>query len=700
MSSSSAPSPTAPNPLASLSPLPYGLPDFASITSQHVREATEDGITAEQDEWHSIVTNPDTPTVENTLEALERTGALLDRATAVLFTLSSAVGGEEWDDLEAEFTPKLAAHSDRLWLDQRIYDRLVSLERAKDLLTLDPETDWLLSEYLRQFRENGIQLSPEDRETLKDLNSQIAAAETEFSQRATKALENAAVSLAEEELEGLDSDARASLAANAAARGHEGHLLTFDSPIQQPALARLTNPAARRRVMESSLARGWGSDPATDTRDVILRLARLRAERAQLLGHPDHATVIAAQGTAKSSAAVAERLEQLAAPAARNASREAEELATLKAETDTEPFEPSDWVFYEERLRARLFSIDDDRLRPYLELGSVIENGIFFAANRLYGLTFEEREDLAGYAPEVRVWEVFEENGTSLGLFVGDYYARKGKRGGAWMHNLVEQSALLGTKPVIMNTLNITKPAEGEPTLLTWDEVRTTFHEFGHALHGLLSNAHYPSLEGTNVPRDFVEFPSQVNEMWMTNPEVLASYARHHATGELLPGELVERLAEMGTFGQGFATSEYLAATLLDQAWHRLSPEEVPASPDDVAHFESVALAEAGLANQLVPPRYRSANFNHAFGGGYDANYYSYIWSEVMDADTVEWFTSEAATTDDDGTSDGGLNRDAGEHFRQTLLGRGNTRDPLESYRAFRGRDAVIEPLLERRGLN
>ncbi|MDO5494350.1 MAG: M3 family metallopeptidase [bacterium] len=688
------------NPLAQPSTLPFQLPDFAALTPEFAREALEAGIAAEESEWEEIATSEEQASVENTLVALERAGELLDRSAMTAFTMASSVGGDAWDAIEAEFMPKMAAHSDKLWLDERLYARLTSLERARGLLNLDPETDWLLSEYLRQFRENGIQLGGEDRERLKELNAEIATAETEFSQRATKAIENAAVSLSGDELAGLDEDARAALASSAREREQDGHLLTFLSPSQQPALARLTSPAARRRVLESSLARGWGDDGATDTREVILRLARLRAERAKLLGHPDHATVIAAEGTAKSSAAVAERLAQLAPAAARNAAREAEELAALKAETDGGEFEPADWVFYEEKLRAKKFAIDDDVLKPYLELGAVIEDGVFFAANRLYGLTFTEREDLAGYAPEVRVWEVREEDGTPLGLFLGDFYARKGKRGGAWMHNLVEQSSLLGTGPVIMNNLNVTKPAEGEPTLLTWDEVRTCFHEFGHALHGLLSDARYPSLEGTNVPRDFVEFPSQVNEMWMVNREVVENYARHHETGEPLPAELVDRLVDMGTFGQGFATSEYLAAALLDQAWHRLAPEDVPSGVEEVEAFEARALGEVGLDNPLVPPRYRSAYFSHAFGGGYDANYYSYIWSEVMDADTVDWFKNEGAMTREDGSSDGGLNREAGEHFRRTLLGRGNTRDPLESYREFRGRDPEIAPLLARRGLN
>ena len=686
------------HPYAQPSPLPFELPDFAAATPQAVAEALDAGMAEESTEWEAIAASEDVPTVENTLIALEAAGRLLDRVTPVAFTLMESVGGDEWDALEAEFMPRLSAHADELMLNERIYDRLTSLERARGLLGLDEETDWLLSEYLRQFRQSGIQLSEEDRERLKDLNSRIATAETDFGQRATKAIEAAAVALTEEQLAGLDGETRAALAANASARDGEGSLLTFLSPSQQPALARLTDADARRAVLASSLARGTGMDPASDTRELILKLARLRAERAELLGFPHHAAVEAAEGTAKSADAVAERLAQLAAPAARNAHQEGEALAALKAETEGTAFEAADWVFYEDRLRSRRFSIDEDALRPYLELNNVLERGVFFAANKLYGLTFHERADLAGYADSVRVWEVREEDGTPLALFLGDYYARKGKRGGAWMHNLVEQSHLLGTRPVIMNNLNITPPAPGEPTLLTWDETETCFHEFGHALHGMLSDARYPSLAGTNVPRDFVEFPSQVNEMWMTNREVVANFARHYSTGEPLPTELLDKLLSLGTFGQGFSTSEYLQAALIDQAWHRLSPDQVPTSPEQVEAFEERALADAGMDNPWVPPRYRSTYFNHAFGGGYDANYYSYIWSETLDADTVEWFRNEGAK-EVDGVSDGGLNREAGDHFRRTLLARGNTRDPLASFREFRGRDAEIEPLLVRRGL-
>ncbi|MGM0384405.1 MAG: M3 family metallopeptidase [Actinomycetota bacterium] len=681
------------NPFAAPSSLPLELPDFAAATPEAVREALDAGLAAQRAEWDAIAADEEIATVENTLVALERSGQLLSRVLPVGFTLMESVGGVEWDALEAEFMPRLSAHADALHLDAGIVRRLESLERGRDLLGLDAETAWLLEEYLRDFRRAGIGLADEDQETLKELNQRIAAAETEFSQRATKALEEAAQLFTDaEDLTGLDPETLDALAQAAQDRGRDGWLITLLSPTQQPLVPRLESPATRERLMRASLARGDGHDPASDTRELILTLARLRAERARLLGHETHAAAVAEEGTAKSAEAVAERLAALPPPAARNARREGEQLAEVTAETG--PFTAADWAYASERLRKRRFSVDDDVLRPYLELDSVLTDGVFWAAEKLYGITFHERPDLHTFSPDVRVWEVQEEDGSTLALFLGDHYARKGKRGGAWMHNLVDQSHLLGRAPVVMNTLNITKPADGEPTLLTWDEVTTCFHEFGHALHGLLSDVTYPSLSGTDVPRDFVEFPSQVNEMWMANRTVVANFARHHRTGEILPDELLDRLLSMGSHGQGFRTSEYLAAALLDQAWHRLLPDEVPDDVAAVARFEESALEAAGLAYDLVPPRYRSTYFNHAFGGGYDANYYSYVWAEVLDADAVEWFKDEGAN---DG--DGGLNRVAGQRFRDEVLSRGNSRDPLESFRAFRGRDAEIGPLLRRRGL-
>lgn len=683
------------NPFAAPSSLPFELPDFTRVTVANVREAMDAGLAEQRTEWDAIAADPEIPSVENTLVALEESGGILERALPVAWTLIESVGGEEWDALEAELQPKLAAHSDAFWLNEDIHRRMQSLALGQELLGLDAETQWLIAEYLRQFREHGISLTEGDKETLRDLNARISVAETEFSQRTTRALESATQFFDDAaQLAGLDEETLATMRQAARARSREGWAATLLSPTQQPLLTRLTDGATRRRILAASLARGSGVEAATDTRAALLELARLRAERARLLGFTNHAAAVAAEGTARSADAVAERLASMAPAAARNARREAAELAALKAETDPSPFEAADWMHYEDRLRSRLFSIDEEALRPYLELDAVLHDGVFWAATQLYGITFHEQQEVRGYAPEVRVWEVREEDGSPLGLFVGDYHARKGKRGGAWMHNLVDQSHRSGRRPVVMNNLNIPKPPEGEPVLLTWDEVTTAFHEFGHALHGLFSDAQWTMLSGTEVPRDFVEYPSQVNEMWLDNPHVVAHFARHHVTGEPLPGNVVQKLASMKTFGQGFATTEYLAAALLDQAWHQLAPEAVPDSVEDVLSFERNALAEAGLDLDTVPPRYRSTYFNHAFGGGYDANYYSYIWSEVLDADTVEWFETVASRN-----GDGGLNRQAGERFRNEVLSRGNTRDPLASFRAFRGRDADTTPLLRRRGL-
>jgi peptidyl-dipeptidase Dcp len=412
-------------------------------------------------------------------------------------------------------------------------------------------------------------------------------------------------------------------------------------------------------------------------------MVRLRAEKASLLGFANFAELSVDRQTAPDFQAVQAMMSRLAPAAIRNADAEAEALA----EAAGHPLEAWDWAYYSAKVKRERYAVDEQALRPYFELDRVLNDGVFFAANALYGVTFNERADLAGYHPDVRVWEVKNSDGTDLGLFLGDYYTRDTKRGGAWMNSLVEQSGLLNTRPVVINNLNISKPPAGEPTLLTLDELRTTFHEFGHALHGLFSAVTYPRFSGTNVPRDFVEYPSQVNEMWIMWPEVLANYARHHATGEPLPQETVDKLNAAQLWGEGFATTEYLGAALLDLAWHVLDAADVP---DDVLEFEAKALAAAGVAHSLIPPRYRTGYFQHIFAGGwYAAGYYSYIWSEVLDADTVEWFKEH-----------GGLSRTNGDFFRAELLSRGNSRDPLESFRAFRGRDADLGPLLKRRGLD
>ncbi|WP_098485193.1 M3 family metallopeptidase [Georgenia soli] len=688
------------NPFAAPSSLPYGLPDFAAVRLEHFRPAVAAGIAAQRAEWEAVATDPTVPDVVNTLDALERSGELLRRVLAVFYTLASSVGGDEIHAIESEIAPQLAAHRDAFWLDRRIYARLESLASATPLLDLDEETTWLLENYRKDFVRAGIRLSDAEMEHLRELNARLVTLETEFSQRVVKGMESGAVEVEDPaRLGGLDEGTLAGLARNARDRSVAvNHLITLVLPTQQPLLARLHDRELRTQLLEASEQRGTGLDAESDARAILLEVARLRAERAQLLGYEHHAAYVAEDGTAATTPAINEMLARLAAPAARNAGKEAAELQEM---LDADPDVPggatlraADWSYYAERLRKERYSIDDAVLAPYLELDRVLNDGVFYAANRLFGITFHERTDLAGYADGVRVWEVKEEDGTGLGLFLGDFYARAGKRGGAWMHNLVDQSHLLGRKPVVVNNLNVTPPPPGEPTLLTWDEVRTCFHEFGHALHGLFSDVRYPTLSGTNVPRDFVEFPSQVNEMWMSNPDVVGRFARHHETGEPLPAELLEKVLAVAEYGEGFATTEYLGAALLDQAWHQVTPEQVPTEAEDVAAFELEALQRAGVGLELVPPRYRSTYFNHTFGGGYDAGYYSYIWSEVLDADTVEWFETEGAV---DG--DGGLNRTAGQRFRDALLSRGYSQDALQSFRDLRGRDARIDPLLKRRGL-
>lgn len=658
--------------------LPFILADFSEITPQFVRDRAGTAISRLSAQWDSIAENPEPPTIENTLDALGTAGFGFELELGAAYTMMSSIGGDEWDAVQAELMPQISALYDSLWMNDSIYERLQALDVPED-----PETARLLSEYLKDFRLRGIALDSDARERLKELNATISAGETEFEQRTVKARDAAALHVTDPgRLDGLDDETLNTLAQSARVQGLDGWLITLISPTQQPLLARVGDPSLRAELLEASQSRG--DDP--ETRSLILSLARMRAERARLLGFQTHADLVAASATAPGAEAIADRLSTLAPPTARNVTREAEQLAALKAQESAEPFAASDWFFYEEKLRTQVANVDFDAVRPYLELEAVLNDGVFYAATQLFGLRFTERAELSGWAPDVRVWEVRDEDGEPLALFLGDYYARSGKNGGAWMHNLVEQSHLDATLPVIANNLNITKPAPGKPTLLTWDEVTTAFHEFGHALHGMLSNARYRGLAGTNVPRDFVEYPSQVNEMWLEDRDVVTRFARHYVTGEPMPGEMLDSLLAVRGFGQGFATAEYLAAAIVDQAWHRLAPADVPTDPADVLAFERRVLHDAGLA--VVPPRYRTTYFAHAFGGGYDANYYSYIWSEVLDADTQRWFADN-----------GGLNARAGQAFREAVLSRGNTRDPLDSFRALTGREPDIQPLLERRKL-
>lgn len=681
----------ATNPFASPSTLPYGLPDYTAIREEHYRPALLAGMAEHRAEVEAIAADPAEPTVENTLVALERAGRLLHRAAVAFYNQASSDSTPGLDAIEEEVAPLLAAHRDAIYLDRRLFARVETLveQAAAGALDLPDDAAWLLHRTHTAFVRAGVRLDDAAQARLRDLNAEISALDATFGRELLAATNQAAVLVtAESELDGLSDDARAAAAHAATERGHEGAwLIELQLPTQQTPLAVLRDRGLRERVMRASLTRGAGGEH--DTRPALLGLARLRAEKARLLGYEHHADYVAQDATAGSADAVADLLGRLAPVAVANAREEAAALQeVLERDHPGATLEPWDWAYYAEQVRQERRALDDARLRPYLELERVLADGVFRAATALYGLTFAERHDLTGYHPDVRVFEVFDADGSGLGLFLGDFWTRGSKRGGAWMNNLVDQSTLLDHPPVVVNNLNIPKPPPGEPTLLAWDDVITLFHEFGHALHGLLSAVRFPSQSGTEVPRDFVEYPSQVNEMWAWEPRVLASYAVHHETGEPMPAEWVQTLLDARQDGEGFATTEYLAAALLDQAWYRLAPEDVPTDPADVEPFEAAALAAAGVDFGPVPPRYRTTYFNHVFASGYSAGYYSYIWSEVLDADTVEWFREN-----------GGLRRENGDVFRARLLSRGGSRDPLASFRDLRGRDADIAPLLARRGL-
>ena len=677
-------------PFLSPSPLPFNYPPFDRIEDDAFRPAFERAMAEHAAEVDAIADAAEPPTFENTLVALERSGRVLARVQSVFFNLVAADTNETLDAVRSEVAPKLAAHSDRILLNARLFARVQAVYDLRAALGLDDESLRLVEEYFTDFVRAGARLSDGDKQRLRDINAELASLEATFSSNVLSEVNASAVVVdARAALTGLSDNEITAAAEAAAARNLDGKfLLALRNTSGQPVLASLDDRALRQRIFETSLARGSrGGD--FDNRAIISRMAALRAERAALLGYPTHAAYSLERQTAQTVAAVNERLASLAPAAVANARREAGDLrAMIGAGGGAHDLAPWDWAYYAEKVRAERYAFDAAQLRPYFALDSVLENGVFYAAGRLYGLTFRERTDLPLHHPDVRVFDVLDADGEPLALFLGDYYARPSKRGGAWMSSFVSQSELLGKQPVVANYLNIPKPPAGEPTLLTFDEVETLFHEFGHALHGMFSAVRYPYFSGTAVPRDFVEFPSQVNEMWATWPEVLGNYAVHHETGEPMPPELIERVLAAEKFNQGFATTEYLAASLLDQAWHQLTADQVP-DAEGVAAFEEAALAAAGVALDAVPPRYRSTYFSHIWSSGYEAGYYSYIWSEVLDADSVEWFREN-----------GGLTRANGDHFRRTLLSRGGSRDALELFLEFRGRAPDIAPLLARRGLS
>ena len=678
------------NPFFTESTLPYQLPPFDKIEEAHFLPAFERGMVEHLSEIDEIATDSSAPTVENTLVPLERSGVLLNRVASTFFNLATADTNEALDEIRSEIAPKLAAHSDQILLNDALFARVRTLHEQREEMSPGTEVRRLIEQHYIDFVRAGAMLSDTDKTRMQEINAELATLQAAFGQNVLAEVNASAVVVdSREELSGLADGAVAAAADAATARDLDGkYLVSLLNTSGQPVLSSLENRALRERVMVDSLARG-SQGGEYDNREIITSIARLRAERAARLGFPNHAAYVLEEQTAQTVDAVNDRLTSLVPPAVANANREADDLQAM-AQADHANFELEawDWSFYTEKVRAERFNFDASELRPYFEIENVIEKGVFFAANQLYGLTFEERPNLPAYHPDVRVWEVFDSDGTALGLFLGDFYARPSKRGGAWMNAYVSQSRLMGTQPVIANHLNITKPANDEPTLLTFDEVETMFHEFGHALHGFFSDVEYPYFSGTAVPRDFVEYPSQVNEMWATWPEVLKNYAVHYQTGSPMPEALLDRVLSASMFNQGFATTEYLAASLLDQAWHQITVDEVPA-PNDVETFENAALEQAGVALQMVPPRYRSTYFSHIWSSGYSAGYYSYIWAEVLDADSVEWFKEN-----------GGLRRENGDHFRSTLLSRGGSRAAMDLFRDFRGAEPNVQPLLVRRGLD
>lgn len=678
----------ASNPFFAESPLPLHYPQFDKIKDSDFAPAFDAGMAEQLKEVDAIANNAAAPTFDNTILAMEKSGQVLNRAQTVFFSLVGADTNDARNKLRADYAAKFAAHGDAIALNPKLFARIDTLYKARDTLGLDAEGVRLIERYHTDFVRSGANLSEADKATLKGMNSQLAELGSKFSDNVLKEVNASAVVFDNaKQLDGFTAEQIATAAAAAKDRKLEGkYVIALLNTTGQPPESELTDRASRQKLHEASIARG-SRGGEFDNREIISTIMKLRANRAKLLGYPNHAAYVLEDETAKTPQAVNDMLGKLAPPAVANAKREAADLqAMIKKEGGTFELAPWDWAFYSEKVRKDKFNFDESQLKPYFELNNVLENGVFFAANQLYGLTFKKRTDLPVYNPDVTTYDVFDADGKQLAIFIADMYARPSKRGGAWMNSYVSQSGLTGYKPVVANHLNIPKPPAGKPTLLTWDEVTTAFHEFGHALHGMFSNVEYPYFTGTSVPRDFVEYPSQVNEMWADWPAILKNYAKHHETGAPMPQELLDKVIAASKFNQGFRTTEYLGSAMLDQRWHQITADQVPDAAGVMA-FEAAAQKADGTDYAPVPPRYRTPYFSHIMGG-YSAGYYAYIWSEVLDANSVEWFEQH-----------GGLTRANGDHFRKTLLSRGGSKDALQLFQDFAGHAPKIEPLLKKRGL-
>ena len=675
------------NPLLTESTLDYQAPDFSKIRPEHFVPAIKEGIRLQLAEIDSITSNTAAPTFENTVLAYEKSGRVLARATSILSGLVGADGTEELQKIDEETTPLLSDHQDALLLNEKLFARIKAVYEARQSLQGE---DLRLTELLyEQFVHEGALLSDADKATLKKLNSEIAVLQTKFTNQVNAGTKEAAVLVDKvEELDGLSQEAVTRAAEAATAAGHKGKYLLEQTNTSRPGyLAELNNRDVRRRVLEASLARCSSGD-STNTHTTITRLASLRAEKAKILGFPNFASWALKDQMAGRPEAV-ERLIQQLTPACRTkVAADVAELEAFAQKTEGKDFKLAAWDldYYAERLKKAKYDLNEADLKPYFVLDSVLKNGVFYAANQLYGMTFKPRPDIPVYADGVQVYEVFDQDNTPMALFYTDYFRRPTKTGGAWMSNFVQQSTLFGTKPVIYNVCNFEAPAKGEPAFLTSDDVETLFHEFGHALHGLFASQKYETLSGTNTPRDFVEMPSQFNEHWMTDSLVLRHYARHYKTGEAMPQELIDKLKATATYGQSYSLAENLAAVAIDMAWGMLPAGE---TVKDVDAFERDVLTRAGLDFALVPPRYRSAYYLHVFAGAYASGYYSYLWTEVLDHNVYDWFASH-----------GGLTRQNGQRFRDEVLSRGNTAPVGTFFTTFTGlQEPDMSSLLRFRGL-
>ena len=674
------------NPFFAPSSLPFQAPPFDKIKDEDYQPAMEAGMVEERKEVQAIADGPTPPTFENTIVAMEKSGQLLRRVRAAFFAVAGANTNPALQKVRSIEAPKLAAHQDAIYLDAKLFQRVATIYKKRDSLKLDPESLRLVKYYYDEFVHAGANLSDSDKTELKKLNEELATLSNAFSTKLLAATKEAAyVTTDQAALAGL-SDAQIKAAAEAAkGRKVEGFVLPLQNTTQQPDLASLSSRVTRQALFANSWERAERGD-ANDTRDTIARIAQLRAQKGKLLGYPNFAAWKLEDQMAKTPEAALKFMNALVPPATARAASEAQDIqAVIDGKNGGFKLQPWDWDIYAEQVRKAKYDLDEEQVKPYFELDNVLQNGVFFAANQLYGLTFKERKDFPVYAAGMRVFEVFNADGSSLALFYCDYFKRDNKQGGAWMSNYVDQSKLLGTRPVVVNVANFSMPAPGEPALLTSDDVRTMFHEFGHALHGMFANTEYPSLSGTETARDFVEFPSQFNEHWAAYPAVFQHYAKHYKTGAPMPAELVAKIKRAATFNQGYETTELLAAAELDMMWHTL-PASAPIQKPDA--FETEALQQTHLALSYVPPRYRSSYFSHIWGSGYAAGYYAYLWTQMLDDDAYQWFEDH-----------GGLTRANGDRFRNMVLSRGNTEDLEKLYVAWRGAQPSIEPMLKYRGL-